>query len=180
MNQVKDFLDYIFKTIRFWVIIQPWEQGIKVRLGKKITKLDNGMYFKIPYIDSIYVQETRLRVVGLPVQTLTTKDGKTLTITGAVGTNITDVSKLYNTLYHAETTIRNIAMSEISAYVYSKNSSELNLSEFQNDILEKLKQMDYGLNFEYFKLTNFAFVRSYRLIQDSDWNNENFSINTKR
>jgi len=56
MNSVKDLLDYILNIFKIWVIVQPWEQGLRVRLGKHIKLVNGGLYFKIPYIDSYYIQ----------------------------------------------------------------------------------------------------------------------------
>ena len=76
MNQIKDFFEYIFQSIKIWVIVQPWEKGIIVRNGKHTRLISKGIYFRIPYFDSVFIQESRLRVCSLPVQTLTSKDLK--------------------------------------------------------------------------------------------------------
>lgn len=34
MNQVKEFFEYIFNAIKILVIVQPWESGLRVRLGR--------------------------------------------------------------------------------------------------------------------------------------------------
>lgn len=85
MNQIKEFLQWIFDAMKFWVIIQPWESALRVRLGKGVKKLSGGIYFRIPYLDSVYVQENRLRVCSMSMQTLTSKDAHTITIEGSVG-----------------------------------------------------------------------------------------------
>jgi regulator of protease activity HflC (stomatin/prohibitin superfamily) len=64
MYQVKEFFEYIFNAVKIWIIIQPWQQGLRVRNGKDVKLLNGGIYFKLPYFDSVYVQETRLRVVS--------------------------------------------------------------------------------------------------------------------
>jgi len=34
MNFVKDIIDYITKLFTWWIVIMPWEQGIRVTWGK--------------------------------------------------------------------------------------------------------------------------------------------------
>ena len=46
MNQLKDIIDYLFNLIKIWVIIQPWETALKVRLGKKIIILKKEFILK--------------------------------------------------------------------------------------------------------------------------------------
>jgi regulator of protease activity HflC (stomatin/prohibitin superfamily) len=181
MNQIKDFFEYIFNSIKIWIIVQPWEQGIRVRRGKFIKKLSSGMYFRIPYFDSVYVQETRLRMIQLCLQTLTSKDLKTVTINSSLGYSITNIELLYNTLYHPEGTISNMAMSEISDFIFQHNLSDIHPSSIEEAVLKKLNAEDYGLKFEYFRITNFAAVRTFRLIQDSQsWVDNRLSMDQKK
>jgi len=181
MNQVKEFLEYIFNAFKIWIIVQPWEQCLRVRSGKKITKLSGGIYFRIPYLDSLYIQETRLRVVGLSIQTLTSKDFKTITLNSAVGYSITSIETLYNTLYHPESTIQNMAMSEISEFIYKNDLEDIKPLVIEKAVLEKLNAENYGIKFEYFKITNFAVVRTYRIIQDhQSWTDNTLDMTVKK
>jgi len=181
MNQVKDFFEYIFNAIKIWIIVQPWEQGIRVRKGSIIKKLRGGVYFRIPYLDSIYVQECRLRMINLSLQTLTTKDLKTVTINSALGYSIVNIELLYEKLFHPEETIASMAMSEASDFVYRNNLDEITPSAIEEAVLNKLRSDDYGLKFESFKLTNFAAVKTFRLIQDNQtWIDTNLDMSKKR
>ena len=166
MSGLKEFLQWLFESFRVLIIIQSFETGIRIRCGKKIKKLNKGVYFRIPFFDSVYVQESRLRIVSLPVQTLTTKDKETVTINGSVGYSICDIEKLYDTLYHPETSIQNIAMAEITKFMFKKNIEDVVIDDIQKAILDVLKELDYGINFKYFEITNFAVVKTYRLITD--------------
>lgn len=180
MNQVQQFLEYIFNSFKIWIIVQPWESGIRVRLGKKIKRLKKGIYFKIPYIDSVYVQEIRLRVVTMPVQTAMTLDEKTVTFSAVIGYTVEDIEKLYQTLYHPEQTIINIAMSESTEYVSKANLKSISFDDVEKNIINKINTELYGLNISYYKLTNFAAVRTYRLIQDGNWFHEGNDMDKKK
>lgn len=181
MNQVKDFLEYIFNSVKIWVIVQPWEQGIRVRGGKNTKKLYPGMHFKIPYYDSVYVQETRLRVVSLTIQTLTTKDFKSITANNSLGFSIFDIEKLYNTLYHPEGTVSHLAMSEFSSFVFNHNLEDMTPEDIEKYVLEKLNSNDFGIKFEYFKTMSFAAIRAYRLIQDGQsWVDNSLKMDEKK
>ena len=181
MNQIKDFFEYIFNVFKIWIIIQPWEQGLIVRNGKRIKRVSGGIYFKLPYFDSVYVQECRLRMIQVCMQTLTTKDSQTLTINSALGYTIVDIEKLYQTLYHPEGTLVNIAMSEVSEFVYNNDFYEITPLSIEKSVLQKLNAEDYGLKFEYFKITNFASVRTFRLIQDGQsWIDNSLNLDNKK
>lgn len=180
MNQVQQFFEYLFKSLKIWVIVQPWEAGIRVRNGKHIKKLTKGIFFKLPYFDSVYVQEVRLRVREMPMQTLTSKDGKTLTINSSMGYSIHDIEKLYNTLYRPEMTLQSIAMSGIAEVVSETNIDDISPKLLEKKVIGKLKADDYGLTYEFFKVSNFAIVQTYRLIQDQSWISEGFAMTDKK
>lgn len=180
MNQVQQFFEYIFNAVKVFIIVQPWETGIRVRNGNRVKKLEKGIYFRIPYFDSVFVQESRLRVVDMPIQTLTSKDLKTITINSSFGYSITDVEKLYDTLYHPESTLQSIAMSEVAGFIFGKNLEEVTPQSLEEQVLKRLNEEDYGISFDYFKITNFAVVRTYRLIQDGHYGYEGLSMNDKK
>lgn len=138
------------------------------------------MFFRIPYLDSVFVQENRLRIIQMSLQTLTTKDLSAITIEGAVGYAISDISKLYNTLYQPETTISNIVKSRIAEYIFSRDHNDILPSEMETEILDELQGLDYGIDIKYFRIQNFAIVKTFRLIQDQSWNSERISMTDKK
>lgn len=179
MDIFNSILNWLSKIFTWWVIIMPWERGLRVRSGKSITLLTQGIYLKLPVIDSIYVQTTRIRFIGLPVQTVTTKDGKTLSIVASAGYSITDIEKLYQTLYHPEMTIQNIVMGSLATYVATNNFADCSPAEIEDSINVTLESNDYGLGDMSIKIIGYALVKTYRLIQDGHYLNEGMTLNTK-
>lgn len=179
MGQIQEFINYIFQSLKIWVIIQPWELGLIVRNGKRIKEVSHGIFFKLPYFDSVYIQESRLRVIEMPMQTLTTKDLKTITLNSAIGYSINNIRKLYDTLYHPEQTLQNIAMSEMAEVVFKTNLDDITPQVIEESVMKKLDGDKYGLVFDYFRLTNFAVVKTFRLIQDQSWIREGLEMDNK-
>ncbi len=180
MNQLKDFFQWILDAVKIWVIVQPWQTALIVRNGSKIKKVSKGIFFRIPYFDSVYVQESRLRIASMPIQTCTSKDFKTVTINASLGYSITCIETLYNTLYHPEITITNMAMSEVAEFVFENDIKDISPKIIEVKVLEKLNAGNYGLKFEYFRLTSFAIVSTYRLIQDQSWIAEGLNMSEKK
>lgn len=181
MNSVKELLEYLTNAIKIWVIVQPWEQGIRVRHGHYNKILTPGIHFKIPYFDSVYVQEVRLRMIQLGVQTLSTKDDKTLTVNSSLGYSIEDIKKVYDTIYHPEATVSNMALGEISDIIFNSNLHDLRPAGIEQQVSEKLDLQKYGLRFESLKIIEFAAVRTLRLMQEqSKWIDTTQSELTKK
>lgn len=180
MNSIKEVLDYLAKIFQWWILIQPWELGVRTRLGNKTKLLDPGIHFRIPFFDIIYVQTIRLRVVSLCPQTVSTKDGKTLTITCSVGYSIGDILLLFNTLYHPEATIGNMVQGYVARYIFSHDLTECTPEQVENYVTEKLTGIEHGLKYEYSRVISYAVVKTYRLIQDGTWSENKLDINEKR
>jgi len=105
---------------------------------------------------------------------------QTITLTGTIGYQITDLKKMYNDLYHPELTLSNIIMNELADYVYNNKLSDIKAGNAEGNVLGKVKSLDYGIKIEYFKLTNFAVVKTFRLIQDHSWVDQGMTLDVKK
>lgn len=180
MGQVKEFLEYIFGVLKFWVIIQPWQQGLRVRIGKHVKLLEGGIYFKLPYFDSVFAQEIKLRVKEVPIQTVTTKDGKTITLSSNFGYQIKNIRRLYDTLHQPESTVTNVAMSKTAEYFFNNRFEDITIDAAQKYVLGGLEKLDYGIEFKYFKVANFAVVKTFRIIKDETYHWEGMEMNESK
>jgi regulator of protease activity HflC (stomatin/prohibitin superfamily) len=180
MNNLTEIFSHISKLFQWWVIIMPWEQGIRVRFGDKRKLLMPGTYFKIPFFDAVFSQTIRLRIVALSPQTVSTKDEKTLTLSAICGYRITDLNVMYDSLHHPESTICNIVASEISEFISKRNLCDISPSSISNHIESKLRETKYGIEFETMKISSYAVVRTYRIIQDHQWMPSDTDMNVKK
>lgn len=155
----------------------PWEKGIRIRLGKRWTLLNEGIYLKLPIIDRIYVQSTANRVIAGPVQTLTTLDGKTLTISVTIGYCIEDVQKLYQKVFHTELTITNMVLGQVSEFIANNDFEKCKPRTIESFIKDEIKISDLGICNVSAKITGYALVKTYRLISDGHTMYEGFNMN---
>jgi len=180
MNSLFEFIRRFAEIFIWWTVVQPWEGAIRVRFGRHTKTLSPGVHLRIPYVDSIYRQTIRLRFCMMGVQTLSTKDGKTVTLAASVGYKISDVGKLYDTLHHAEETIRQLAMSEIARFIQCRPIEECSPGEIENAVSKTLCLDQYGITSDGIRLTDFAVVRTYRLINDQRYGIGDVLDTTKR
>jgi hypothetical protein len=131
--------------------------------------MTKGVYFRIPFFDAMYIQTTRLRVVSMPLKTVTTKDGKTLSLITVVGYSISDINLLYDKLFQPESTISNLALGEAAEFVSTNTLEMCSPAEIEKAIKIKLNSDNYGIKYEYVKVIGYAIVKTYRLIQDQHW-----------
>jgi regulator of protease activity HflC (stomatin/prohibitin superfamily) len=180
MNYASQIFEFIQKILVWWVTIMPWEEAVHVRFGKKVRILTGGIYFRLPFVDKVFIQTNRLRVAQGPPQTVTTSDGKALTLVACLGYSIVDIRRVYMELFNAETTLCNILQGVIADEVCRRTLAECHPSELEKAINNAMAQTEekYGLKFAYTKITGFALVKTFRLIQDSShWVPDNLNTN---
>jgi regulator of protease activity HflC (stomatin/prohibitin superfamily) len=154
-----------------WVLIEPWEQALRVRLGKHVKKLSPGIHIKIPYIDVVHKKSSRYRTALCAPQTLTTKDGKTVVCSVAIGYALHDIQKLFDTIYDVNATLTQTVASYVADAVATTLSHELRAATISDDLTAQLANEfeKFGLKEITIRIQDFAFIRAFRLIQDGRW-----------
>ncbi len=147
----------------FW-ILQPWEQALRVRGGKTVKKFNGGVHFKIPYYDFIFSQNCRLRIADVPSQEITTLDGKTITISGALKYRVEDVTPLYMKLHTANDTIGITVQGILTEKIAWSDYKDCEPDKIMQHVNETMAFDEWGLADYKFILTHFAVVKTYRFI----------------
>ena len=66
---IREILSIIGDLFTWIVIVAPWEQALRIRLGKRVKLCKAGCYLRIPFIDRIYRQSIRRRLSYFQTQT---------------------------------------------------------------------------------------------------------------
>lgn len=180
MELVNTITAFLVKIFQWWFTVMPWEQAILIRNGNKSRLLGAGIYLKIPFIDAVYIQTTRMRMIDTPMQTMSTKNGDTVTIKSAIGYTINDIQILYNTLYHPEMTLNSMAMGFIGEFVRNNVIGEIYPAVIEEFVNSKISASDYGLKDLKVRVTTFAVVKTFRLIQDNSGLYEGLNMEPKK
>lgn len=164
MQTLSDLMTMFRRAFIWFVVVMPWHQCVRVRLGKHVKLLGPGIHLKIPFADLVFGQCSRRRIKIVPSQTVTTRDGIILTLSGAVGFSVQDVLKLYNTLSHVDDTIESLVSGLVAKYVAANDFSACQPPAIIEYIRTTLCLSDFGLGNQEFYITNFAKTKAMRLI----------------
>jgi regulator of protease activity HflC (stomatin/prohibitin superfamily) len=179
VQSLVDLIRGFFRGVRPWVVVAPWEQCLRVRLGKHVAVLEAGFHLRLPIIDAIYVQSIRRRVSSIGKQTITTKDDRTVTLGASLGYEITDVEQLYRGLHHAEDTLQQLARQHIAQYVATHDLANCTPADLEA-LASEMEIEGYGLANPELAITDFAVVRTYRLIGDHQYSAYGDSLSTQQ
>jgi len=166
MDQIISLVRQFIDLFRVWIIVCPWEQAVRVRFGKRVRVLGPGIHLRLPLLDHIFLQSTRMRICCTDRQTVTALDGKTFSITAAVGYSISDVHALYNTLHHAEDTIRQLVRAKTAEVISRSNSTDLTIERVTREVSASIDLGQYGITGSELYVNEFALSKTYRLIGD--------------
>lgn len=169
MEWAKQLFEAIQKIFVWWVIVNPWELGVRSRAGKPAELLRAGCHFRIPFFDTVLIQPVRERVTNLAPQVCSTLDNEVMTVCINISYKISDIAKVYNTIHNPEGTICSIAMGEASKVISELNLHECHQRKVEEAIQNALSVLDIGIEIRGIRIVTFAKVRTYRLIQDGHW-----------
>lgn len=168
MNFITQLLDFVGRMLRWWVVISPWEQAVRVRLGNRVKLLPSGVHLCVPFMDAVYPQNVRRRAQGCLTQTVSTLDGVLVTFAGTLRYSIVDVMKLQTTLHDASDTVRFEAQAIAAEYIATHEMADVTPSKLARHVTGELDYGRYGLSDAEFAIQDFAAPRRViRVIQDS-------------
>lgn len=164
MNWLSQIFGFL-QQFQCWITIAPWESALRIRFGKNPKLLKTGINFRLPFFDRVFIQTTRLKSVYSSGQTVTTRDGKALTVSITILYTIEDIRKLYFKLSDPDHSIMALAEGCLSNEIANTISSQLSPEVLEELVTKKIPTMDWGLGNFIVKITSYAMVKTYRIMQ---------------
>jgi regulator of protease activity HflC (stomatin/prohibitin superfamily) len=166
MDVMKQLLKATKLFPRFAVVF-PNEGGVFLRMGKYKKSIGPGLYFCFPIIDEIHKLDITPQVINLPNQSVTTRDSKTLAISGAVEYSIYDARKALLEVQNFDASLQNLSMGIIGDYIKQRMYEEcIKVDGLEAQVIEGIRDRasEWGLKITRFWLTDLAQHRVYRLM----------------
>lgn len=79
-----DIIIHFLNDIMPFKVVNQWEKGILLRLGRFKRTVNPGLNFKIPFIDQIMSEPVITQTVNLKSQTVTSLDQKCIVLSSIV------------------------------------------------------------------------------------------------
>jgi regulator of protease activity HflC (stomatin/prohibitin superfamily) len=93
VNQLFEWASRLLSSWKFWLVVPPWDIGVRVRLGRVAASLKPGPHLRIPLLDEIILVNTRVRLESTPTVTITSTAGRARVVTAQVGYAVVDPLK---------------------------------------------------------------------------------------
>jgi regulator of protease activity HflC (stomatin/prohibitin superfamily) len=126
---VAEFFGKILEFIhQLWPlrIVRVYQAGVRFWMGCVVgEQLGAGLYWFLPFFGAIEIVDTVEDVMDLPVQSVTTKDGKSVMFSANVSYMVTDAKLLYTEVQDFEENLQRIATGHLALRVREWTWDEL-------------------------------------------------------
>jgi regulator of protease activity HflC (stomatin/prohibitin superfamily) len=172
------WLQEIVRGIRPWVTVKPWEQAVRVRLGKHAKLLYPGVYLKIPFMDTATIYPIRTRTSYAPLQTLRSADQRTVTIGLIIRYRIADLLRVLDTLHNPEGTLIHMAQGAVSDLVAETGARDITPDRITAAVMERIQPEQYGVEDFAVLVSDNADLsqRTFRLLQEGRYMDNGMAI----
>jgi regulator of protease activity HflC (stomatin/prohibitin superfamily) len=170
-DRIIDLFLTFANLFKFWVILEPYEEGILLRLGKLTgPPLKCGFHWVIPFkIDQVIGQSVVPSTHSLGDESMTTADGKSVGFHAIITYQISDIEKALLKVHDTDHAVRDACSGEIGKVLRESTWSEI-MSE---GMLEKLtaacrkRGWRWGIEIMSVQLAGLSLVRNIRLMNSS-------------
>ena len=180
LEPVFDFLAGLRDELTPWVIIDAFEGGVLLRLGKYKKTLGPGFHWRLPFVDDAVTQITNWIQLNIPCQTLTTQDGKAVNISYTVDYRIVDAKPAILELCDVREKIGQTVVRLVAQAVFENVWEDCLILDLSGSIRDDLAEIMAPLGVEIAEdggsFRDFSQARSIRHFQEhlnhSSWNTE--------
>jgi len=147
-----------------WVKIEPWQRGVRTFLGHWPQHIGPGIWWALPFVQTVEVLETTRDVTKLMAQSLETTDGVRLLISGVLSYSIVNMRLMYINVQDYEESLAVYTTGLIGDFVTSHDSEEVTKDSLCAYILQELKPiaLGWGIGVHDFQVADFSEARVMR------------------
>ena len=157
--------EFLLKIPPFAIVNQN-ESGVHLRGGLYKRTLKPGFHPKWPIYDEIQTVQVVEQIVNLPNQSVTTKDGKPLAISGAIRYEVADAKKALLEVCDYDLLLQNLAMATLGSYISRMNFKDCGYDMLCKEVLDELSNEaeNWGLDVMNFWVTDLAEHKVFRIM----------------
>jgi hypothetical protein len=137
-DRIFDFIADAWEWLIPWVVIDAYEMGVVLRWGKFSRVVSPGLSFVWPLgIEDVKYETVVRQTVYLDPQSLTTSDGKSITVAGIIVFEISDIRKYLLDIDDGEDDMSNMVYGIISDCVEDTEWKDITSPAFNGRVYAK-------------------------------------------
>lgn len=162
-------LDALIASIRFFQffqVVDQWERGVVLRLGRFHREIGPGLAWIVPlFVDRVWTITVVADPEKLEEQTLTTEDGKVVTLRAVVTFRVVDVRKALLDVTTVKRSLEDACSGEIGRLVSEERLENLTAKRFWTKLTKACHERgaEWGIAIERVQLSDIAVSKNFRL-----------------
>lgn len=170
---IRQLLDLLRDIWPFRVVSQ-WQNGLYHVNGRYWWTVGPGLWLVVPYLCEVHKVPVVPALFTTPLQTITLKDGRTLTYSASITARVEDANLAFNTIDRWQETVVELAARKVSEEFADAEPGRFDAARGRRDkLLEAVRvALDadtkrFGVRIDDLGLNNFVLgVRTVRLLLD--------------
>lgn len=167
LDKLIDVVLGALRLFQFWVVIHQYERGVVMTFGRfKGRELGPGIHWRWPFgVDVVQYDNVVTRVHILNPQALTTRDGKTISVTAVITNNIRDIKKAMLEVEGVHHAIDDACCAAVGEHVAAMDWADLRTNLAAETLTKACRKnaWRYGIEIERVQLADLALCRVIRL-----------------
>jgi regulator of protease activity HflC (stomatin/prohibitin superfamily) len=166
-DKLIDILVTFIHDILPFKIVDQWEAGVHLKMGKFYRVVSPGLNWKLPFFDKIWVTPIITQTVNLSPQTLTTLDERSIVLTSMVRYHVVNVECFLLKVMHANDVLVDMTQGIIRDVVENTNWDDL--VDLTNIVTPEVNNevAKWGIVVEAVKFPDLGEIKTYRIITDN-------------
>ncbi|KKL17562.1 hypothetical protein LCGC14_2484290, partial [marine sediment metagenome] len=157
----------IKKLIPRLELIQPDEAGVRITLGTREKVLGPGWYLLWPIIQEIFYTTVTPQVVDIRSQSVISKEGINMTVSGAIKYRVSDIRKAMLEIQDYDRSLETLSLGVLLEVVSTLPEEELHdVGHLGDLVLKKIREeaSGWGLRLQKVYITDLGQVKNIRLL----------------
>lgn len=161
-----DWIKEIWGDLMPFEIIDHYDEGVRLRIGKFHGKLLAGWHWKIPFFDKIITNSVVTTTLSVDPQSVSTLDGKSVVVSSIIKYRISNIKTFLLEVEDATDALADMTMGIIADIIRDMEWSELRDCDLSAMITEQVREesLKWGISVKVVTIPDLDQIRSIRLI----------------
>lgn len=168
-DRLVDLIIQFAELFRFWYVLQPYEQGVLVRLGKFVRVMEPGFHWVAPLsVDVVHYESVVPTTHSLGNESITTKDGKAVSFHAVVTFQIADIEKVLLSVHDTDHALVDACRGEVARTLMAHTWDEIVQDSIYDDLTKACRKRGWrwGIEVMSVQLAGLSLARNIRLISN--------------
>ncbi len=165
-----NFLASIRDTFLVFTVVDAWEKGVVLRLGKPVRDVGPGLRWHLPlHIERVLVTNCAIDTVDLPVQSCITADDHEVAISAVIQYRVHDARKMLIDVAGDEGVLADASRGVIRKMVQVRSLEQLCETETDDALTTAVRKRawKWGIEVIEVQLSDLTTATTYRIMGDS-------------